>query len=326
MLTVIVIIGILASLITAAVIHARAGVKVFTVRKEINDLQQALEAYKIKYGEYPPDFAFQMPAAINPNSDLAKIRRRAVMAHLQSAFPRYFETLPATPPDPDLSRWNAFRATLIANYNNSNLDLNSFDHATSLVFWLGGLPEQVPAAGDKWIPAGFHADKANPFRPGLPRTEPFFTFNADRLRAVEPHPDNPADPAMARLLRYYPPDINAPYVYFRARRDAGTGRFEYGATIPGSTNPPVPFAYFHASGNVCLPYMNGIPSLSDPRPCCEPQKFQIIAAGMSDNCFGADPQISFIGRNLTTGDNITNADFDNITSFADGKLEDAMPK
>ena len=58
MLTVIVIIGILASLITAAAIRAAPAVKNFAVRKEISDLQQALEAYKIKYSEYPPDFAF----------------------------------------------------------------------------------------------------------------------------------------------------------------------------------------------------------------------------------------------------------------------------
>ncbi len=318
-LTVIVIIGILAGLITAAAIRARASVKVFNVRKEISDLQAALEAYKLKHKEYPPDCVFLSAA----NKDMRNIGQKAVLRHLQAAFPDYYEMalLPfaSDPNNPDDPRWNRFKLHLAAY----NLNPDNFDPAAALVFWLGGLPERVPAAGEKWIPAGFHADKANPFKPGLPRTEPFFTFNADRLHAIEPHPNYPADPAKARPLRYYPPSIDTPYVYFRARRDARTGRFEYGATLP--TGQLFGFLYLHsdAPDDHCRAYMEGVPTAQSPRPWCEEQKFQIITSGM-DNRFGADQSFSAIGRNLTTGDNISNADFDNITSFAEGKLEDAM--
>ena len=338
MLTVIVIIGILASLITAAVIHARAGVKVFTVRKEINDLQQALEAYKIKYGEYPPDFTFL--TAMNPN--MRSIGQTAVVRHLRNAFPRYMENYPS-----DAAAWARFvtdirQYTFRLNARNYYLDPDPFgdagvappagmtaalDPASALLFWLGGLPEgkRLPNgqlsghtdfdAGEKWVPAGFNADKASPFKLGLPRTEPFFTFNAERLFALQPMP---ADPTLFGPLRYHPPSIDREYVYFRARRDPVSGRFEYGASLNAT------FFACAICGD-CVPYMSGLtgdPAVPDTdRPWSDRQKFQIIAAGM-DNQFGSGTA----WRDLATGLGISNADFDNITSFADGKLEDAMPK
>ena len=80
----------------------------------------------------------------------------------------------------------------------------------------------MPAAGQKWIPAGFHADKANPFKPGLPRTEPFFTFNGQTDGSFTVERRTRADPTQCCRLRFYPPSIEqSPYVYFRARRDQG---------------------------------------------------------------------------------------------------------
>ncbi len=324
MLTVIVIIGILASLITAAVIHARAGVKVFTVRKEISDLQQAMEAYKIKYGEYPPDFS-----TLFTNPSLQPVCRPplgsavAVLRHLQSAYPRYFETNLLPLPN-DIARWDKFRADVSdPNTGYPGLDPEYFTPATALVFWLGGLPEQLPGTNEKWVPAGFHADKANPFKRGLPRTEPFFTFNGKsdgkfNGERLEPWPGNAMDPP-----KYYPPSVEAPYVYFRARRDLLSVRFEYGVMWDDTTCNPFTYRYGNAD-NACVPYMDGVPTAQNPRPWCEQQKYQIIAAGLSDGLFGS--AAAGVCRNLTTGDGITNADFDNLTSFADGKLEDAMPK
>ena len=57
LLTVIVMIGILASLITGAAIMARAAVRRTVVLSEIGQLDVALKNYKTKFGEYPPDFA-----------------------------------------------------------------------------------------------------------------------------------------------------------------------------------------------------------------------------------------------------------------------------
>ncbi len=55
LLTVIVIIGILVGLISAAVVSAVKKAKLARVTLEINNLDHALKAYKEKYGDYPPE-------------------------------------------------------------------------------------------------------------------------------------------------------------------------------------------------------------------------------------------------------------------------------
>jgi len=55
-LTVIVIIGILAAIAVPAINGALKAAKTAAIRAEIDVLGQALEAYKLEYGEYPPDF------------------------------------------------------------------------------------------------------------------------------------------------------------------------------------------------------------------------------------------------------------------------------
>jgi hypothetical protein len=220
------------------------------------------------------------------------------------------------------------------------LNPDYFDPATAMIFWLGGLPQQVPSpvpgtAGQAiaWIPAGFNADKTNLFGPpagvGSPRTEPYFTFTGTRLLAYwEKFPTG-----VFLRLRYYPPATDqaptppaveqpGPYVYFRARRDQTSGRFEYGRMLDASNCNPFYFAYLN-TGNVCVPYMNG-DLTTDPRPWCDREKYQIITSGNSDGWFGNSG--SGIFRNVYDGTGISTADFDNITSFASGKLEDLMPK
>ena len=318
MLTVIVIIGILASLITAAAIHARGAVRIAAVRKEISDLQAALETYKLEHGEYPPDFAFEGVALTNPSSPVAQIRRASILNHLQTGYSRYYDTRLLPLANDDL-RWARFRQDLSAY----GLNPDYFDATTALVFWLGGLPEQPVnlSSGARWIPAGFHADKANPFRAGLPRTEPNFAFNGDRLVAVI---ETVGSNTFVRL-RYNQASFDpAPYVYFRARRDAISGRYEYGAYDPANPTVFVPLTYQNAAYGWCLPYQDTAPTVSDPHPWYDLQKYQIIAAG-GDARLGDAPQGTDL-KNLTTGTGVSRADFDNITSFAEGKLEDEMPQ
>ncbi|TWU47948.1 type II secretion system protein [Rubripirellula reticaptiva] len=70
-LTVIVIIGILAGIAIPAITGALTTAKEAAIRVEIDVVGQALEAYKLKYGDYPPDF-----------SDWSKVER-----HYRKAFP-----------------------------------------------------------------------------------------------------------------------------------------------------------------------------------------------------------------------------------------------
>lgn len=72
MLTVIAIIGILAALMSGAMVSVRARVQKAAISAEIKQLEMALEAYKTTFGEYPPD-----------GTDPAAVKR-----HLAKAYPR----------------------------------------------------------------------------------------------------------------------------------------------------------------------------------------------------------------------------------------------
>jgi prepilin-type N-terminal cleavage/methylation domain-containing protein len=317
LLTVIVIIGILLSLLTGAVVRARNTVKRAAIKVDLNEFEMALEQYKNTYGEYPPDF-----------TDSAAVTR-----HLRKAFPRYDHTEFTN----DLSVYG--------------IDAADLDPASALVFWLGGLPESVPAGSDQWIPAGFHSDPAHPFQPGGPRTKPFFTFVTDPDKERFEQEDS-----QGRPLRYYPNTSagvqGCPYVYFRARRLAN-GRYEYGRLVDtdsdGTPDIVRPLRYTHATGQIAIPYVGSNPD--DPDPLSEteaermkinlaageeylrrwrnPQTFQILAPGL-DSEFGAggedsagDPTL-FRYTKRGGGFSADGADFDNIANFSEGILEDEI--
>ena len=98
MLIVIVIIGVLASLVTAAAIAALRAAKRFAITNEISQLTMALEKYKQERGDYPPDFAGLQGS---PAQVLAA--KEAVLRHLRKAYPRY--TLTGT----TAAKWSTFR-------------------------------------------------------------------------------------------------------------------------------------------------------------------------------------------------------------------------
>jgi prepilin-type N-terminal cleavage/methylation domain-containing protein len=152
LLTVIVIIGVLVSLITAAAIRARSTARNAVVSNEVGGLNDALEAYKIKYGQLPPcDFSNQA----------------RVMSHLRVRFPNY---RPAN-----------FAAFASDVQSATGLNPGGLTPASALVFWLGGIPD----GGPSMLPAGFSADQSNPFRAGKPRIAPQFDFVQERLRDAD---------------------------------------------------------------------------------------------------------------------------------------------
>jgi len=78
MLVVVAIIAILAGLITAAAIRARTTARQAAIKLEIDQLAEAIGAYKAKFGDYPPDF-----------TDPAAVQR-----HFAKAFPRCKAAIP----------------------------------------------------------------------------------------------------------------------------------------------------------------------------------------------------------------------------------------
>lgn len=151
MLVVVAIIGILAGLVTAAAIRARVYAKNATIVMELKQLEAACQAYKEKFGEYPPDFA----GITTPEG------QAIITKHLAKAFPRY------------TGDW---RTAL----SNLGIDYTTLTPQDALVFWLGGIPD---ANG---IPSGFAADPLNPFQTpeACPsRIGPFFDLDRNRLGA-----------------------------------------------------------------------------------------------------------------------------------------------
>ncbi len=310
LLTVIVIIGILAGLITAAALRGRTRARVVAIKSELTQLQMACEAYQEKYGEYPPDL-----------TDLVALDR-----HLKRAFPRY--TGNAT----------TFLNSVAAAYGINSPDLSKLGPASALVIFLGGVPEQ-PGSNK---PAGFHADPKNPFQWGSPRTTPFFEFDLARLTIVDPNSPN-------TLLCQYRPAAAAtpaPYVYFRSRRLAlpvNQPLYQYDEYAYVDNNGVVrPLSYAFAADSVCVPYLEFNPTAAlpapldptqqlvngvNPRQWPEAGKFQIISAGLDgrfgNGLVGGSPQ-EFRYRRLGLNFSDDGGDFDNITNFSEGTLEDEL--
>lgn len=344
LLVVITIIGILAGLITGAAIMARGAAKRAVIRTEIVQLEMALEKYKAEYGEYPPDF---FGLQFDPTSNMHREARQAVLRHLRKRFPRWLN------PDPDVA-WGQFEDALSTNYG---IVANKLDPASALVFWLGGLPDGVSG---NMTPAGFHKDPTAPCKHGLPRTKPLFEFNLARYVPVE---ENPAD-GSSRYLRFYPAgsyvtgnqstkqavrDEQAPYAYFKSRRiPAANNRYEYACTDDSDVTKAkiIPAYYAHqptpskSTENIAVPYLDGPPTSNTVadlqarttiRRWRNLEKYQIICAGLDGHFGNVDEDAAtavdlYRFRSSRSGNNLSEGgqDFDNLTNFTEGTLEDEM--
>ena len=141
LLVVITIIGILTGLVTGAAIVARRRAKIATVVMEVKQLETACQAYKEKFGEYPPDFS-GLDGSLDtaPSTALRDAGRAAVLRHLARAFPRYQPGI--TQAGGPTYGWPGFAADLKAGWN---MDVTAnpglLTPVGALTFWLGGCPQ-----------------------------------------------------------------------------------------------------------------------------------------------------------------------------------------
>jgi len=149
LLVVITIIGILVALLVPAVNGAMRNAKNARISIEISGLAQALEAYKLKYGAYPPDFALiggNLKMPVN-GTDAEQITN-----HLARNF----------------------------RYRNKNQDIydniTTLDPSEALVFWLSGLSEN-----DKF-PLTQREAYSELFPAAVKSSQTFFEFDQTRLR------------------------------------------------------------------------------------------------------------------------------------------------
>ena len=180
MLVVITIIGMLAALAIPAVITARTYVRNHVIANEVSHLQMALQAYKEKFGEYPPDFAFNLAVTVPSNSGINSTNetdpfgamQQALLRHLAKAFPRY------TPGVTSAGAHTGFDG-FCYDIQQAGIDASALTPQTALAFWLGGVPD-----GNTHLPSGFAADPTNPFQTPqacASRIPPFFDFDSTRL-------------------------------------------------------------------------------------------------------------------------------------------------
>ena len=363
-LVVIVIIGILTGLIMGALGPARRAARRAAIKVEISNIHMGLDNYKTEYTESLPTFQ-NIDIVLERAGDLAleDDGRRAVLRHLRKAFPRY---VPGAHVGADLEGritassddYDGFAADVFYAYggvvspmdgNPGSIDPLKFDAASTILFFVGGLPEVAPVPGQAWVPAGFHSDPTFPFRPGLPRTEPLHEFDPERIVYHEWHHSDPFDITslgVDRYLRYYPegaPGADAsPLVYFKSRRIRGL--WQYGSE-DSTYVPPPPLPNFYQQSyshsfigsdltNHCVPYR-------DPESQIRwrnYETFQIICPGLDGDYGGLLPSgVVVLPYNLAgpgfnrsryrttrTGGNFTDGDYDNLTNFSAKTLEDEL--
>lgn len=288
LMVVILIIAILASLLLVAVWGATAKAHDARTLIEIDQLAQALEAYKSKYGEYPPIGMNGMSTAAEPR----------IRAHLAKAFPRYvYDPMETDPTQPDYNPVPTL-ATLTPDQ--------------ALVFWLGGMPITDGVAGGL---EGFSANVADPFRSTslgtwrptpmmnpqpTQRTKAFFEFDTRRLRP-------PLNSANANFWVYVPHAKSTPYVYFPADQYAFNNA-PYQFTLPGP--------------QLVVPYKaTASTNYAQPTTWVNAKTYQIIAAG-SDDVFG---QPGMTDRVYPSGQGYSQEDEDNLTNYSGKRLSQAKP-
>jgi len=313
LLMVILIIGILVSLGLVAYSSAMKSGRQAQVSAEINQLSTALEAFKGKYGAYPPSIRAMHPVSTTYlDQEDAKFMR-----FLTRMFPRY--TPPPVSNDGVDSGTAATRDKLDVMYairmatstnpadvdDLDGLNFRNLDPAESLVFWLGGMPHRIMRDGQPQMLhlLMFASDPASPFQHeenDVQRIQPFFDFAADRLV------DNDGD----GWPEYVPPGPTvtghkAPYVYFEKSNYAcdedriaaypadplTTAHLPTGDPTPKERSPS-----YASEWGYCRPYaQDAVSEVDPPDPTKasewevvwqQPDSFQLIAPGLVDGKYG----------------------------------------
>lgn len=164
LLVVIGIIGILASLILAAVQNARSAAIKAQIQNELKQgLESAMAEFKNKFGMFPPSSMNLYETGSDWDSDT---RSKALMQRL---FPDYdFD-------DRDLNGANGVESGAAGT-----ITLNA---AECYVIMLGGAFTKQSA--NVWVFKGFSANPANPFASGGNRIGPFFDFDPTRFTDLD---------------------------------------------------------------------------------------------------------------------------------------------
>lgn len=190
LLTVVIIIGILAGLVTAAAIRVRGSVRKAAVVFELKQLEMAFHGYKDRFIEFPPDDLREL-------NDLNQENWPIIRRHLAKAFPRYRPGVSTRPPygTGDLAGWDGFQADVDFFWQHPDessltIDIRNYRYGDIVTFFLGGMP--IWNVDADWSGSlvqrpvtrfdGFSANPANPFERDGSRIGPFYDFDSEQVQ------------------------------------------------------------------------------------------------------------------------------------------------
>lgn len=297
LLVVVTIIGILISITVTAAFWARNRARESNVIQELGQLNTVLASYAKQHGQLPPDFA----GVNSSDSDVQRAARNAVIAHLAKRWPRY--QLGSVSGDTSADRFVRFREDLrvATTVGTQFVDAYNLSPATALVFWLGGPTDLRTDASNPLL--GFCADETNPLNSSGSRENSPFEFDRTRLLADA-----------SQGLMYLPAtgtssgDVVQPFIYFRSRQRSYVPLLS-GADFQVWTSPEK-----DSGGNAVKvrPYYD-----QKRNVYFENDSYQILCPGL-DGLWGEKFALP-----LDEGSGTFNGyEFDNLTSFLRGRLED----
>ncbi|MFG0263132.1 MAG: type II secretion system protein, partial [Novipirellula sp. JB048] len=191
-LVVITIIGILTAIAIPAINNAVRSARQTAIRMEINSLEQAVEKYREKYGDYPPDF-----------SDVDVVTR-----HYRKIFPRISANDLALVTSGDIDRAEAL-VWALGGYSDDVQ--RPFTGAGGPLVWTGDGSNRYTDSG---VTDADRQDLGN-FQINNDRVNAFFDFDASRLNYTSP--DSTA--TLAGTNRYLSTDDGDAFLTYAARTD-----------------------------------------------------------------------------------------------------------
>jgi prepilin-type N-terminal cleavage/methylation domain-containing protein len=177
LLVVIAIIGVLAAILIPTLYRVVVKARQNVIAQELNQLHLAIESYKQKFGDYPPDFT-TLTSVNDFNAPTSPNQPHLVVRHIRKAFPRHAYTLGSG-------------GTLAACFKDTSGNFVQPDPAEALVLWLSQVRD-------------------DPRQPLSGTSNRIVLFPFDEKRLVDPDGNG-----LYSYLP--PSGQDAPYVYFDSR-------------------------------------------------------------------------------------------------------------
>jgi general secretion pathway protein G len=326
LLVVILILAVLAALLLPAINGALRSARNSAVSGEINQLAQALAAFKAKYGEYPPsrvwlnesgDFSQAAATQIAPGDITYQQLAQRTLAAMRKFFPNAtFSTAGPVFPLGQVQRWYDFNGN--GTFDQVPYILHGHE---CLVFFLGGVPFH-DSSGALSV-TGFGKDPRNPFSNNIVgsnmysnnRSAPMFEFLPGRL-ALDTTPSSGGSGVPGYLDSLGNSLANGQinfFAYFSAYGNGGYDPNDVNFPSELDANSAVAGLAFRVNFSILPPAITGVASTAGsvaPNPYTttttvpqlpnnlfgvptyyNPQTFQIISSG-ADGQYGLGGQYS----------------------------------